>query len=307
MATVTTRSISGKDRWDKIAVKVDPTAYEEKWGVLQVTVTQIDWGTGSDSGDYGTVDVRVPQYNPDNDTILLDHFDLTTSGGTESIGQKYFIAVNNGVPGPAAFVEPDGTWDLMHLSFELPEDNELDPLTVTLTYSVSFTDLTPVSNPSDDGTLDLAIDNVKTADSVYITEPASTFSGKCGYVIAQINDLHTVVNDRPDDDTLIDAPSRTDSVPLFTIVNERTPVGFGKSLELVKHPMTKVSGSKTYDETLLVFAVNNGKVDGNATNVKASDNYARFLRATLQKIQNWTCDDWVDSTLDYALDFTEVA
>lgn len=305
MGTVVTRTISGKDRKDRVAIKVNPEAYEEKWGILEVTVTNYAWGAGSTSGDYGFVRLKAPRYNEDNDTIFLDDVALTTSGGTEVVAFKHYVSVNNGVVGPSAFVQPDGSWDLLHLYYEQPEDNVIDPgIAVTLTYSVAFTDLTPVSNPTDDGTLTLNVNNVKVQDQGFITEPATTFANKSGYVVAQINDLHLTAIDEPIE---VNATVPSDSVPLFTVENDKTTSGSFTTQQVINHPTSKVSGDRTYQEKLMVFAINNGKADGNAKNVKASANYMSFLKVTLQKIANWPCDDWVTAITDYALDFTEVA
>lgn len=305
MATVATRSLSKKDRFDRVAVKVNKETYKDKWGILEIDVTQYAWGTGTDAGDYGKVDLRVPKYNADNDDPLVDNVNLTLSGGTTAVTKKYYVAVNNGEPGASAFVQPDGSWDLLYLDFELPEDNTLDPLAVTLTYAVSFTDLTPGSNPADDGNLVLNVTNSKIHDQGFITKPSTDFTNKNGYVIVQINDLHTIAIDRPVD-TVITTTVKDDSVPLFTVENDKTTSGAFTTKQLINHPTSKVSGDRTYDKQLMVFAINDGKADGNARNVKATTNYVSFLKTTLQKIANWPCDDFVTVTVDYSSDFTEI-
>lgn len=305
MSTIVTRSLSRKDRFDKVAVKVNEEDYEDKWGILEVDVTEYSWGSGVDAGDYGTVDLRPAQYTEDNDNILVDAVNLAASGGTTAVGKKYYFAVNDGVVGPAAFRQDDGSYDLLWLKYELPEDNTLEPVAVTLTFTTTFTEVTVSTNPTDDGTLTLNVNNVKVSDLGTITKPASDFTNKNGYVVAQINDLHTIVIDRPVD-VAVPNPVTTDSVPLFRVFNSVTPRSFGSEQRLIQHGTTKVSGSKTYKEKALVFAINDGKVDGNATNIKATTNYVAFLKAMLDKVGNWQCDDHVTCVVDYACDFTEV-
>lgn len=304
VSTIATRSIGGNsDLVDKIAIKVDAETYKDKWGIIEITVTSYAWGSGSTGGNYGKVDIRVPKYIADNDTPIVNNVALTTSGGTTSVTKKYCFAVNNGVPGPAAYVQPDDTWDLLYLTLTLPEDNVLTPFSVTLTYSIAFTDLTPSSNPSDTGTLSFSIDNDKTADSVFITNPSSTYSGHNGRVVVQLNDLHLIAIDKPDSVT---DPIANDQVPLFVVSNDRSSPGFGTTLPIITHPTSKVGGDKNYVKKLLVYAINNGKVDGNGRNIKATTNTVSFMEAKIAKVDQWPCDDYITGILDYALTWTDM-
>lgn len=143
MATVATRTLTGKDVYDIAAIKVDKATYEDKWGILAVAVTSYAWGSASpDAADAGRLDIRVPKFNPATDEPVVDNVLLTADQGSTNVNKTYYFAVNNGECPPSAFEEPDGTWDLLLIKYELPFGSTLS-LAVTVTYTVTFTDLTP--------------------------------------------------------------------------------------------------------------------------------------------------------------------
>lgn len=144
MATVVTRTLTGKDIFDLVSIKADKEDYKEKWGILTVSVTNYIWGGGTPIGaaDAGRVDIRNPKFNPATDSPIVDNVKLTDQGGTTSVNKEYRFAVNNGECPPSAYEEPDGTWDLLLCRYELPFDTALS-LALTVTYTISFTDLTP--------------------------------------------------------------------------------------------------------------------------------------------------------------------
>ena len=144
MSTVTTRTLTGKDVYDTVAIKANGDDYANKYGILVVSITSYAWGTGTpgSSADAGRVDIRVPKFNPASDDAVVDNVKLTNDGGTTSVTKEYRFAVNNGVCPPAAFEEPDGTWDLLICKYELPFNTPLS-LALTVTYTLAFTDLTP--------------------------------------------------------------------------------------------------------------------------------------------------------------------
>ncbi len=309
MTTAVTRYIGKTDRMDKVAVKVDALDYKDKWGIIKVSVTNyIIANDNSETGTptVGTVDIRNPQFNADNDNAIVDNATIANKSTTVSVTKDYFFAVNNGVIGPGAFVQPDGTWDLLHLTFKL--DDAFDPgvahYHVTITYTLTYTDLTPSSNPTDTSTLALNVDNKKLSDSSFIQTAASTYSGLNGRVLIQINALDSVVQDIPNDGT--DNADVPDSVPLFTVTSMKSPVGFGDNVSIINHPQTKVSGTKTYSKMLMIFAVNGGKIDGNATNSKGSTNMVTFAECRLAKLPEWPCNDITTGTVHFTNSFTSM-
>lgn len=331
MATVTTRNLKGANtaqlsgfspnsslNFDKVAITIDPEAYmptwgPNKWGVFEIDITSYSWDNDNATNNtinVGTLDIRVPQFNSASDWAVADHVMLTQEQGTVTLNEKYFVSVNNGMPGPSVFVQPDGSWDLLYLNLNLltAVNNEYN---ATLTYTVSYTDLTPgitfagdppvvSSNPSDTGTLVLSVDNSQLTDSAYITDQVTDYTNKSGYTVVQLNKLVTSNIDTP-----IDSKTNAagDSVPLFAVTPTTTP-GFSAAAPLVKFPTRKISGSRNFVEKIMVFAVNNGVVDGNGSTVKSASSFPNFMRVDLMKLPNWPCDDDVSVTLHYALTAT---
>jgi hypothetical protein len=311
MSTIVTRSLGGNDNYDRQAVKVDSSAYAAKWGVIEVTLTNyITAGSGTLGGN---VDVRSPNYNVENDDIFVNNTAIGTSGATTSITKKAYIAVNNGVVGPSALVNPDGTWDLLWLTYTQAANNAQTNTNVTLTYTIAFTDLTPsTTNPSNTGTLSLSLDNVKVKDKAYVGIAASSLSGLNGRVTAQINSLAITSIDKPLSQVTNINPNvpygaMGDSVPVFTVMNEKSDGNvFTIQGVLISHPTSKVSGTKTYVQQFMVFAVNAGKIDGNAKNVNMTNPQALTLRCALEKLPDWPCDDTVTATIGYTIGFTSM-
>jgi hypothetical protein len=306
MSSVVTRILSGQDIFDLVPIKVDPEFYKDKWGIIEVTVTSYSWGAGTGSVDAGKIDLRSAQFNQNNDTPLLNNVPLITSGGSQTLttNNKYYFAVNNGVIGPGAFVEPDGSWDLLNLKYQQPSNNSLLPTAVTLNYTLAFTELTPTVLPIETGSFTLHVDNVKTDDVGQIMQATSTYTSKNGYVKAQILSLETVAIDAPVNVFVPNGqPTLNDSVPVVKIVND--PSGFGSEKPLFNMANTKRSGKRNLINALMVFAVNSGLVDGNANNIKGAGQ-ASLIVANLNKVQGWPCDDVVDLTIHYALNFTQI-
>ena len=157
MATITTRELSETDTIDRQAIRVDALTYADKSGILAITL-----GDLVTVGLSGIVDIRVPNYNPKNDDIQLD--EAVKAAGTYALATTVYIAVNDGVPGPAARVNPDGTWDLVDLT--LTYDDGDDDINAVLNYTIAFTDLTPsTTNPSSgNATVALSVSDVKLDD-----------------------------------------------------------------------------------------------------------------------------------------------
>ena len=329
MATITTRNLKGSEtaqlsgfspnsslNYDKVAITIDPEAYAptwgpNKWGVFEIDITSYSWAntnTTTASLNVGTIDVRVPQFNSANDWAIADKVLLTNEAGSTSVSKKYFISVNNGMPGPAVFVQPDGSWDLMYLNFDsLSGADVSNQYHATLTYTISYIDLTPgisfssnppviSTNPSDTGTLGLAVNNTRLTDSAYITDQSTTYTNKDGYVVVQLNGLQTTAIDTPIDSRNVTA---NDSVPLFSVTPTSTP-GFVNASPVVKFPCRKITGYRHFVEKIMVFAVNNGFVDGNGSTVKSANSFPNFMRVDLMKLPNWPCDDDYNVTLHYS-------
>jgi hypothetical protein len=148
-------------------------------------------------------------------------------------------------------------------------------------------------------TLALNVNNEKLSDFAMIDYDGATLSGISGFLKVIINSLACVVIDEPKS---VEEPNALDGTPVFQIANEKSVNG--GSTVLAGHPTSKISGTRTYTDTLFIFAVNNGKIDANALNFKATENRKHLLRAILAKVPQYPCDDEVTATLDYTTSWT---
>lgn len=305
MSTIQTRLLKGKDNFDLQAIKVNGADYKDKWGVIAVTITSYNWNSAASVTfpQMGTLDIRPPRFNTPNDTPIVDmaNMDNTDHGGTPvSVGTVYYFAVNNGVVGPAAFAQPDGTWDLLHIKFQQSKDNAFTAgVQVTVTYSVAFTDLTPspTSNPSSTGSATLAIDNTTLSAKKVLTVAGASLGTDSGYI-----SHHLISMDVSNIDVPSDAPEGAepgDSVPVFAVVNTPTSPGFGSSANLAMHAVSKTPGTLTYYQRLMIFAVNSGKIDGNGSNSQTDTAFASYAEYNLSKVAEWPCDDWVSAAVAF--------
>jgi hypothetical protein len=311
MLTVQTRNLKGKDNLDVAAIKVDADDYKGKWGVIALYVDTYDWqsATGVTLANMGTLDIRVPQYCPANDSPVVDAATLNDSinpGSPVAVGKKYFFAVNNGVIGPAAFAQPDGTWDLMYAKFVQTPNSLVDGVHAIVNYSLIFTDMTPSTsaNPTANGTTTLSVDNdSKLSDSALITEAGSTLTGHGGYIAHQVVDMTVSPIDVPPGQT---SSPPGDAIPLFSAINMPTSPGYGQAAQLAMHPTSKTPGIKTYFQRLFLWAVNDGKIDGNGSNVATSSSYVSLVQYQLSKVQEWPCDDLVTVVINHYTSWTSV-
>ncbi len=296
MATVSTRLLFGKDRYDRARISVEakdylPAPNEGKWGIIKVKINSVSWGTSAQAGDYGKITLQVPRHEDHNDTKLLDEYALGNSQGSITFPYQsrngYVFAVNNGVFSPACFVQPDGTVDLLHLIYrQNPELEVASPgISVTVDYTITFTDLTPTA-PPDTGlsSADLKVSKNEPMDSFLITQAQSGLgSGDCGYLTLALAKLVTSTKDEVEDDM--------DSVPLLTVESPGRVI-------LAQHPVGKWSGTKLYQkEFFCVHAFNYGKLDGNAPAQQGTPGDLALMIASLAKQAEWPCDDTTTATL----------
>jgi hypothetical protein len=182
---------------------------------------------------------------------------------------------------------------------------------VTVDYTLTFTEVDITSLGSTHVATGNAVLNVtdeKKSSSQKISAKVET----CGAYVLVPQTLTTVLNDAVAGDF-----SKEDSVPLFLMANIPTVNSYGQQYGLINHPVSKSSSSvKTYKKTAMVYAVNASKIDANANNGKDSYVVANTGSPTatetsvfdiagvlLRKIQEWPCDDTVQSTLNYKLKF----
>lgn len=290
MSTITTRSLGKEDAFDRRAVRVNAADYEEKSGIFEITLSNYIV-TGSPVG--GNVDVRVPNYNPVNDTPVLDEEEVSVAG-TNSLSNKIYVAVNNGVPGPSARINPDSTWDLLDLTYTLPDDNTFENVSVTLTYSVAFTDLTPsTTNPSSgNASLTLEVSENSHSDDAVIGIASGTLGSSNGYIKAWINSITSTIT-----------RGVTDPAITFAVTHEASNCGCvaTDADTLIRHQLAPVSGTKVYTQAMFVFAVNLGKIDGNGNPIKGTNTQSVALNCKLD-----SAFDTASVSVSYNVAFTAV-
>lgn len=316
MATITTRTLAGSDILDRIAVKVQGSSYVGKSGIFKVHVTSYSYTCGSDGGDL-MIDIRVPQYCPICDTIIVDSVTKDQGLGvgspsTVTVGTDYYIALNNGVPGPSAFVQGDGTWDLMWCSVQATVGTTSAAL--TLTYTITFEDYADFTGSPSSNTVAVGIQYDKTYDSNKISAIFDDYDSGVGCVAIKIVSLANVTSTgNPLYRTLnlgnVPVDFSNGSVPMFAVSNIIFPNTFGYKRDIVKHPISKTTGTTSYLENLsiyethsnvMIFAFNGGKVDGNARLAKsAAGNTFDFMVAEIAVMPEWPTYDTVAGTLTY--------
>jgi hypothetical protein len=304
MATIVTRTLGKADRYDRKTIRVDGLAYKDKWGIIEILLTNY---VTTVSG--GSVDVRVPNFNAANDNVNVS--DKGNTAGTTAVTSKIYIAVNNGIPGPSVRVNPDGTWDLLDLVYTLPENNALTGCICTLTYTLSaFLDLTAsLTNPTTTGTAYLDISPGKHSDSGIIGILNSSLGSSNGYIKAWLNAITSTMIDKTvpyvgDSDPVgLDK----DPAPNFAVVSgsaDCAGCAVDGALTMIRHPLAKVAGVKTYSQGLLVFAVNTGKIDGNGMQLKGTNGQAAALKCILEQAPGG--DDTANLAVEHTITFTAI-
>lgn len=290
MATKTTRFLSNSLKQDCLYLDVTPSTYEDKWGVIKINIASISWTDGealSSVGDGGIVNIKVPNFYKDSDDIILDNYAIVNSQGSHVINRDYYFAVNNGYPPPSAYINKitEG-WDLIKIDYKLASGNSFNNMRVTVTYTVTFTDLTPVSTSTSGTTIvDLVIAEDKSFDQVDIAlNPISSeyALGESGYSSLEICSLAfnytTAFVDQSQIGSTFALSSPTklyDYSQNFNIQNQ-------------KH---------TFNKFFFVVAFNKQKPDLNAQLMRiGSANITRFLTATL--VGNHLVAD-LTATLEY--------
>lgn len=309
MSTVTTRPLSATRLKDLVSIKVDPEPYKTdcchgKFGYFKVAIDSIIFtGTGTNATDKVKVDIRPPQYHPDNATPLCDQKEVASNAGSMTPTVAAFItALNNGNPGPSAFAQGDGSWDLLHVKAELPAGTAITNFTVTVTYTLTFVEIDPTALSYTDKTLTVSVTKDRKAQDADISIATQTGNG---YLVFQAKKLDTLIGDNE---------GEGDSVPEFSVIGTPTYTSYGAPAALVQHPTSKSSSaSRVYDKkkSTYIVAVNQGKVDGNARKEPyhsgTAGNQFKVCTVVLQKKDEWPCDDDVDATLTFTLDFVSVA
>jgi hypothetical protein len=287
MATITTQTLNKNvNTKDTVAVKVDTLDYVGKTGIIKVTLTQLQTFASANVGTVtGSLRVGPANYNVDNDVDLIIKQVPGQTQLTITIGKDYYFSVNNGIIGPAAKPQLDGTVDLINVDIEIPTETGFTNYFATLTYSVTFTDLLPTVTQAATTTLQLNLPSTQERVFGIIPIAAATLAAKSGYLTLLPLSLQTVT---------ISGPATNNGPPHFN-------VAFNNA-SLIAHYLTVNSGIKAYPlSSIMIFAVNNGKVDNNSDSLFLNTLQKSLCRCHLARTINLPGDADVTISFAYSL------
>ncbi len=301
MATVSTRALSSSRPNDFLTISVDHAANDPngdgKTGYYKVLINSVTWtGTGLAPDQSVTVDIRAPQFSGQNDTALVDNVSVASDVGSLTPAKtKQVLAVVGSNPGPSAFAQGDGTWDLLNIKTSVGSFTEVTNFVLTVDYTLTWHEV----DSTDFGTLNsnsvsLHVDNDKEADVVGITSTVGT-----GYGLLVFLPVSVVT-------AIDDGDLAGDSVPNFNVASAATAGGYSFGFSILSHPISKSSNhTKSYPtKGAMVYAVNDGKIDGNGSSVTINNSgtvsHQNILGdASLYRVAEWPSDDTVDATFNY--------
>jgi hypothetical protein len=243
----------------------DSTNKRYNSGVLVTTIDTIAWtvSTGK-SGETATITIKPTNYQEDcNDQII--YRPAVNASSSISPAFKHVTAINYGQPDSSAELAPDGTISLIDVLVEI-NANAFTPIgslmSIAVTYTSTFTVYSPYSPiGGTDYEIPLAIGNGSAADWGMVTvDPPSA-----GVYQAQVVQLFSLAwNVLPGD-------SPIGIMPAFQLSNPPRPGG--AVVANYSTPLAQSYGRYLayHDYYTYIFAVNDGKVDANATSVQATD------------------------------------
>jgi hypothetical protein len=240
----------------------DPTNQRYTSGILVTTFNSFTWSGSAVSGETAKVRMSPVNYQQDaNDQVILNNVDL--AGPSVSPSYSHATAINYGMPDSSAVLNSDGTISLVNFEFEI-ESNAFTPIasniSVEISYTTTFTEYSPYGSTG--GTLytsALYIGPGSAAGWGMIAENGPG-AGNYAYVV-QLKTLTWSV---------LPGTDPTGMVPQFQLSN---PARRGGAVVAnYNSSLTPAYGSSLtfFDHYTYVFAVNNGKVDANATPVESS-------------------------------------
>jgi hypothetical protein len=273
----------------------DSTNKRYKSGVVVTTIDQVKWTGTTASGETATITAQPPNYQEDcNDQVTLRP-DITSVTDVDNL-LKHVTAINYGMPDSSAVLEPDGTISLVDVTFYL-NANAFTPIaslvSVIVTYTTTFTEISPYSTIGGTSySADLAIGNGSAADWGMATSPvASGFKS----IALQLQSLEWSVI--PGENSGMLAPSFQLSNPArnggAVVANYNTPLAQSAGRSLSYH-----------DYYTCIFAVNDGKLDANATPVQAPGGALYDLCNFGLTATDASSQDTATATLTYKVEVT---
>lgn len=307
MTTISTRPLSAARPNDHLSITFDP-AYSNvggQSGYIKVVVSSIIWtGTGLSTTEQVLVDARSGLFDGASDVPLVKNVSIPTNTQVVTTTQNTLIvAVNRGVPGPNVSINGDGTWDVLNVITQLPGGTAATNFVLTVTYTMTWVPLfnftgccgsssstgSVVGSTNYNGSLALSVsdDKMNASSSVLIT-PVSGSSNGVYYVLPK--ELDTLF-----DENVVGVPPTT---PTFSVVNIPTPNGNGSQDTILSHSVAQASShAKLYlSDTVFLYAVNAGVIDGNGSLLTYSDNGSSVSKHILGSAYLFRAEEDLDGT-----------
>lgn len=277
MATVVSKTLDKKNRFARLAVRMDSFyLYDQtnkRWesGFTKTTLNSLVFSPALSGSEKAKITVSPPNFN------AACH-DKTEYEGTGLPSTLYHVsAYNYGVYDPSAKLGGDGVYDLVYVDIELPE-NCVSSTVATLDYSQSgsayVSPYSSLASPNANGTISLdCSEGSESAAALVSVDKPTTPSTYIGYAAIQLTSMTTdlIASESPE------MPPRfvlnNAGAPGLANVEFSIPGGHG-NVRTLNHYFT------------YVFAINNQKVDANGIQVnlpKDSKTVLNLLNAAIVK------------------------
>lgn len=260
MSTVVSPNCNSETPFVRLPVRVNlSAAYDEtekryKSGRWKVQITNVTWAGTEEADELVKLVVQPYNYNPGCNEKAT-YAPLTSADAWGGSTFTHVTAVNYGQPDPSAKVEDDGTVTLAVVDFTLPRGTTSD-VVVTVTYTAVFTAYDVYTANSSTGTAYTGTVEVKdTKDEAWGLVNLASGTGPRA-IWLQLQSMATDVCEKF-------PPGQ--SPANFQYAN--VPLKAGTKLANGVIPVPKSAArTRTFEKYFsYVFAVNNGKVDANAT------------------------------------------
>lgn len=244
-----------------------------KSGLVFATVSNITWTGSPATGETLNISIQPARYNTQCNSQAL-YTPLVSAGAWGGSTYKNVTAINYGLPGPSAILEPDGTITYLTIDLSLASNAFTDiasSISVTVTGDLDFTPV-PTTSPVGGTTYTPQIGIGPEAALAgglpsWGMATQDLISGYLG-VAVQLQSLLTRMDagGLPRLQPTVFQLSNPKSEMGQTIANVRFPIGQGaaRQIDFMNTAGPPITGGYTY-----LFAINDGMVDANATPIQA--------------------------------------
>jgi hypothetical protein len=266
MATLTSRNLNKSDRFQSMTIKdaienIFDANDKGKSGYYKISISNLTWTDGQGSASTpinpGKLTIQPARYSFKNDLKLKDAVVMTSTQGSETYAptKDYYISVNEGFIGPSGVQNGDGSIDLIKVMIELPSNFDGVGCTVTITYTVTWTEVLESSITTSDLTANLAVNDDEPTDITMVKNLVATAAGKSGIIQILIGSIAVTSVFR----------TKQHTTPILTVANQVTPGSPGRIKRMIQHPLSDDTYTRAYSRKnrMYICAVNNGKIDAN--------------------------------------------